>query len=52
MGYVPQGLGLFPHLTAIENVAFAKTSYGPEESRDRASRLMQNLDCSGVKERS
>ncbi|MEZ4322368.1 MAG: ATP-binding cassette domain-containing protein [Myxococcota bacterium] len=39
VGYVPQGGGLFPHLSAVDNVAFA--------TRDRtaAQALLERLDC-------
>ncbi|MCA9604377.1 MAG: ATP-binding cassette domain-containing protein [Myxococcales bacterium] len=36
VAYVPQGLGLFPHLTALENVAFA-CRHGSERERRAAA---------------
>ncbi|NNM31711.1 MAG: ATP-binding cassette domain-containing protein, partial [Gemmatimonadetes bacterium] len=37
VGYVPQGYGLFPHLTALDNVAFGLKRAG-KSSRDRRPR--------------
>lgn len=64
VGYVPQGYGLFPHLSAVDNVAFGVASVGGEESgraragrRQRAKRkgealeLMERLECVHVADR-
>lgn len=49
VGYVPQGSGLFPHLTAIDNVAFGLLSHTPPIARDArrqaAAKLLQRMDC-------
>ena len=55
VGYVPQGFGLFPHLRAVDNVAFG-LSLGPrrrslEERRDAARTLMRELDCEHLADR-
>lgn len=49
VGYVPQGYGLFPHLTVLENVEFG-LSTGPdrppaETRRIRALEMLTELDC-------
>ena len=48
VGYVPQGFGLFPHLTAIDNVAFGLTTAARRgakaEARRRAADLLADLD--------
>lgn len=45
MGYVPQDAALFPHLTALENVAFGPRALGTssDEARKRAKQLMEEL---------
>jgi ABC-type sulfate/molybdate transport systems ATPase subunit len=49
VGYVPQGYGLFPHLSVLENVAFGWTagSRRPtrEERRARAIEMLERVDC-------
>jgi molybdate transport system ATP-binding protein len=48
VGYVPQGLGLFPNMTVIENVAFG-LRFGGGVGRDRAhERAVDMLDELGV----
>ena len=49
IGYVPQGLGLFPHLTALDNVAFG-CGRGPE-ARPRARAALERLDALALAER-
>ena len=49
VGYVPQGYGLFPHLTALDNVAFGMAA-GPErrpraERRSVAAELLAEVRC-------
>lgn len=49
VGYVPQGYGLFPHLTALDNVAFGMAA-GPErkpsaERRRVAAELLAEVKC-------
>lgn len=47
LGYVPQGYGLFPHLTVVDNVGFGWTVR--EESRDQrrraAAELLERMGC-------
>lgn len=47
VGFVFQGLALFPHLTVEENVAFGLT----ESDRDRRERLTETLDLVGLEEK-
>ncbi|MCB9694416.1 MAG: ATP-binding cassette domain-containing protein [Alphaproteobacteria bacterium] len=44
IGYVPQGYGLFPHLTALDNVAFGLR----EHARERAHAALDALGCAHV----
>ncbi|MEM7155962.1 MAG: ABC transporter ATP-binding protein [Myxococcota bacterium] len=50
VGYVPQGYGLFAHLSALDNVAFG-LAHGPRRlgtrahRRDRAMQMLEELDC-------
>ena len=43
IGYVPQGLGLFPHMSALDNVAFG-CGHGVE-ARQRAHAVLERLDA-------
>lgn len=49
VGYVPQGYGLFPHLTVLENVEFGLSTgsdRSPAETRrTRAIGMLTELDC-------
>ncbi len=49
IGYVPQGYGLFPHLSVIENVAFGLAAARPRQSRGHrraaATALLREMDC-------
>ncbi len=49
VGYVPQGYGLFPHLSALDNVAFGWMSRGPRrtraERRDAARAVLERMSC-------
>lgn len=49
IGYVPQGLGLFPHLRALENVAFG-CGPGPR-ARERALAMLERVDALALAER-
>jgi molybdate transport system ATP-binding protein len=55
VGYVPQGYGLFEHLSVVDNVSFGLSSRAhfvpPRERRLRASTLLEELGCSGLEER-
>lgn len=48
IGYVPQGYGLFPHLTAVDNVAFGLRGTA---RRPRAVAMLAALDCADLLER-
>ncbi len=55
VGYVPQGYGLFPHLSVIDNVAFGWTANGQRQPRRRrrqlAVELLKRMDCSHLVDR-
>jgi len=55
VGYVPQGYGLFPHLSALENVAFGLVGRLPGatrlERRAAAARLLERMGCAHLAER-
>jgi molybdate transport system ATP-binding protein len=44
IGYVPQGFGLFPHLNALENVAFGLPGPKPQR-RVQALEMLESLDA-------
>jgi len=48
VGYLPQGYGLFGHLSAVDNVAYGISGPG---RRDRAQVLLDDLGIGGVSER-
>jgi ABC-type sulfate/molybdate transport systems ATPase subunit len=54
VGYVPQGYGLFPHLSVLDNVAFSWVSRGVArtERRHAALRLMERMGCAHLAARS
>ncbi|HCO14503.1 MAG TPA: ABC transporter ATP-binding protein [Gemmatimonadetes bacterium] len=56
IGYVPQGFGLFPHLTVLENVEFGlstgKNRIRPEERSRRALQMLSELNCASLAGRS
>lgn len=55
IGYVPQGYGLFPHLTVVDNVAFGLstgTRRQPAPARREVARAMlAELGCAGLEDR-
>jgi len=52
VGYVPQGYGLFPHLDASDNVAFATPTRGPRAARRRAAqRALEAMGCGHLSSR-
>lgn len=53
VGYVPQGYGLFPHLSALDNVGFTWIARGlPRGERRRAALdLMERMGCAHLAER-
>lgn len=55
VGYVPQGYGLFPHLSALDNVAFGWISRTPArtraERRDAARKMLEQMSCAQLAER-
>ncbi len=55
VGYVPQGYGLFPHLSALDNVAFG-LAHGPTHqakgpARNTATALLERLGCASLAQR-
>jgi len=49
LAYLPQDFGLFPHLTAVQNVAFALAcSAGPISRKERRAQAMAWLDRFGL----
>ena len=55
VGYVPQGYGLFPHLSVVENVAFGLAAIRPKPPRtDRlatAARTLAGIECGHLSRR-
>lgn len=55
VGYVPQGYGLFPHLSVIDNVAFGWISRIPRrtraERRQAAMKLLEQVGCAHLARR-
>lgn len=55
VGYVPQGFGLFPHLSVVDNVAFSLLSAQPrraqEERRAAAVELLERMGCDQLRAR-
>lgn len=55
VGYVPQGFGLFPHLTTLDNVAFGLAA-GPgrksrSERRKIAAAILADIECAHLARR-
>ena len=55
IGYVPQGYGLFPHLSVVDNVAFglaaARSAQTRGQCRAAAAVLLGEIDCEHLSER-
>jgi ABC-type sulfate/molybdate transport systems ATPase subunit len=55
LGYVPQGYGLFPHLDALDNVAFGLSTGASAQPRaqrrEAARRMLEDLGCGELAER-
>ena len=55
VGYVPQGYGLFPHLSVLDNVAFGWMAASPrpprEERRSHASLMLGRVECAHLADR-
>lgn len=55
IGYVPQGYGLFPHLSALHNVAFGRTIRGRRHDRGAGTRraldTLRQLGCGHLADR-
>jgi ABC-type Fe3+/spermidine/putrescine transport system ATPase subunit len=43
VGYVPQGLGLFPHLSVLRNVSYPLDLHGRLDAKPRARALLERL---------
>jgi ABC-type sulfate/molybdate transport systems ATPase subunit len=56
VGYVPQGYGLFPHLSVLDNVAFGWMARTPRPTRDErlthATHLLARVECVHLADRS
>lgn len=52
IGYVPQGFGLFPHLSVVDNVAFGLGHVPRAERRDKARAALAELGCEALAMRS
>jgi ABC-type sulfate/molybdate transport systems ATPase subunit len=55
VGYLPQGFGLFPHMTVAQNVAYG-LSYGPgkvaaAERHQRVDSILKRLECERIADR-
>ena len=55
VGYVPQGYGLFPHLSVLDNVAFGLpagfTRVSRAARRERAQAMLDGLECAHLANR-
>lgn len=51
VGYVPQGHGLFPHLTALDNVAFGAPGATRVERRRAARAALEEVDAAALGDR-
>jgi molybdate transport system ATP-binding protein len=55
VGYVPQGYGLFPHLSVLDNVAFGLMGRASRQTRDErraaALRLLERMGCPHLADR-
>ncbi len=55
VGYVPQGYGLFGHLSALDNVAFGLSTWphrmAKAQRHDKARAILEELGCTGLAER-
>lgn len=51
VAYVPQGLGLFPHMSVLENLAFARRAGSEQEKRYAARRLLGEAEIEHLAER-
>ena len=53
VGYVPQGYGLFPHLSALDNVAFSWLARGVSRAERRRAGLglMERMGCAHLADR-
>jgi len=51
LGYVPQGLGLFPHLTVLRNVSYPLDLAGRRDAKWQAMRLLERFGISALASR-
>ena len=47
IGYLPQGFGLFPHLSALDNIGFGLRG-ARQERRAKALAMLESLDAAGL----
>ncbi|MFK7999725.1 MAG: ABC transporter ATP-binding protein [Polyangiales bacterium] len=52
IGYVPQGFGLFPHLSVLDNVAFGLRHLPRAQRREKAHVALTELGCEELARRS
>nr|WP_281376963.1 ABC transporter ATP-binding protein [Deinobacterium chartae] len=51
VGYLPQTYALFPHLSALNNVAFPLAHLPPRAARARAAALLERVGLAGLEDR-
>ena len=51
VAYVPQGLGLFPHMSVVENVAFARRVGSDAQKRVAARRFLRDAEIDHLADR-
>jgi ABC-type Fe3+/spermidine/putrescine transport system ATPase subunit len=51
LGYVPQGLGLFPHRTVERNVTFPMEVRGRLDARERSRELLERFHLTALRDR-
>jgi len=51
VGYVPQGFGLFPHLSVLDNVGFGLVGRGRAERREAAAPVLEQMGIAHLAQR-
>lgn len=51
VGYVPQGFGLFPHLSVTENVMFGLRGLSAAQREERVRSVLSQLECAHLADR-